>query len=167
MNLAQLNQHIDDEHEETIDPAEQIISWFKKTQKRVISPFKRANSTSTTSNRNSVTAGSSSSNPINLIANTLNILQQPEKLISGLQTAGGFVEQSSSSSSKSMHGGNVGTMQGSPAVPTGYSSSGGESDPETGVSRSHWQRETINDFCSIEGCGKSLGLRNGKVNCRK
>ncbi|VEU23080.1 DEKNAAC104171 [Brettanomyces naardenensis] len=35
------------------------------------------------------------------------------------------------------------------------------------VPRSHWQKPSGNDFCHTEGCNKSLGLKNGLINCRK
>ncbi|KAJ3074321.1 hypothetical protein HK102_005816, partial [Quaeritorhiza haematococci] len=48
VSLAQLNQHLDDEHNEEEDPAELLLNWFRKTQRRVISPFSRAAKTATT-----------------------------------------------------------------------------------------------------------------------
>ena len=40
-------------------------------------------------------------------------------------------------------------------------------DPDEIVTRTHWQRQGINDSCSDPACGRRLGTANGKVNCRK
>ncbi|ROT36128.1 VAC1 protein [Sodiomyces alkalinus F11] len=39
-------------------------------------------------------------------------------------------------------------------------------DPDELITRSHWQRQTINDRCTDPLCGKGLGPVNGSVNCR-
>ncbi|KAI9756543.1 MAG: hypothetical protein M4579_003802 [Chaenotheca gracillima] len=40
-------------------------------------------------------------------------------------------------------------------------------DPDEAVTRTHWQRSGPNDLCSEPMCGKSLGVVNGNINCRK
>jgi rabenosyn-5 len=35
------------------------------------------------------------------------------------------------------------------------------------VTKAHWQRESDQDYCSLRGCRKPLGVRFGKYNCRK
>ncbi len=40
-------------------------------------------------------------------------------------------------------------------------------DPDDVITRSHWQRTGINDFCTDPACGKRLGAVNGSINCRK
>ncbi|KAI8812034.1 FYVE zinc finger-domain-containing protein [Cladochytrium replicatum] len=35
------------------------------------------------------------------------------------------------------------------------------------INRSHWLPEYASEVCMLEGCGKTLGLRNGKHNCRR
>ncbi|KAM0284026.1 hypothetical protein ACHAQH_002221 [Verticillium albo-atrum] len=39
-------------------------------------------------------------------------------------------------------------------------------DPDELISRSHWQRQTMNDRCTDPLCGKNLGAVNGSINCR-
>lgn len=38
---------------------------------------------------------------------------------------------------------------------------------EANMFRNHWQRESGNDYCAAHACKRSLGLLNGKVNCRR
>ncbi|CAJ2512552.1 Uu.00g055670.m01.CDS01 [Anthostomella pinea] len=40
-------------------------------------------------------------------------------------------------------------------------------DPDDLITRSHWQRQGINDACTEPACGKRLGAVNGSVNCRQ
>ncbi|KAJ1534250.1 carboxypeptidase Y-deficient, partial [Nowakowskiella sp. JEL0078] len=42
-----------------------------------------------------------------------------------------------------------------------------EADFDRMITKNHWQHEAGNDICSYNSCGKSLGLRSGKNNCRK
>ncbi|QPG74257.1 hypothetical protein FOA43_001582 [Brettanomyces nanus] len=35
------------------------------------------------------------------------------------------------------------------------------------IPRAHWQKPSGNSYCHYEGCNKNLGLKNGQVNCRK
>ncbi|RPA94475.1 hypothetical protein L873DRAFT_1830280 [Choiromyces venosus 120613-1] len=42
-----------------------------------------------------------------------------------------------------------------------------ERDPDYLVTRTHWQRSTIDDYCLEPVCRKPLGAVNGSVNCRK
>ncbi|KAG7102564.1 Vacuolar segregation protein PEP7 like [Verticillium longisporum] len=39
-------------------------------------------------------------------------------------------------------------------------------DPDELITRSHWQRQTMNDRCTDPLCGKNLGAVNGSINCR-
>ncbi|PWW76397.1 hypothetical protein C7212DRAFT_294223 [Tuber magnatum] len=42
-----------------------------------------------------------------------------------------------------------------------------ERDPDYLVTRAHWQRSTMDDYCLDPVCRKPLGAVNGSVNCRK
>lgn len=42
-----------------------------------------------------------------------------------------------------------------------------ERDPDYLVTRAHWQRSTMDDYCLDPVCQKPLGAVNGSVNCRK
>ncbi|CRK34461.1 hypothetical protein BN1723_014855 [Verticillium longisporum] len=39
-------------------------------------------------------------------------------------------------------------------------------DPDELITRSRWQRQTMNDRCTDPLCGKNLGAVNGSINCR-
>jgi hypothetical protein len=43
----------------------------------------------------------------------------------------------------------------------------GHVDPDELITRKHWQRTTMDDFCTDPTCGKSLGPIVGSINCRK
>jgi len=51
-----------------------------------------------------------------------------------------------------------------PALPTPERAT---PDPDEVITRAHWQRPGLNDFCLDPGCEKRLGATNGKINCRK
>lgn len=40
-------------------------------------------------------------------------------------------------------------------------------DPDEIITKSHWQRSGLNDFCTDPTCDRRLGAVNGSVNCRK
>ncbi|KAK8119106.1 FYVE zinc finger [Apiospora kogelbergensis] len=40
-------------------------------------------------------------------------------------------------------------------------------DPDDIITKSHWQRPTMNDPCTEPSCDKRLGAVNGSINCRK
>jgi rabenosyn-5 len=40
-----------------------------------------------------------------------------------------------------------------------------ERDPDYFVTRAHWQRSTMDDYCLDPVCRKPLGAVNGSVNC--
>ncbi|KAL7629871.1 carboxypeptidase Y-deficient [Parahypoxylon ruwenzoriense] len=40
-------------------------------------------------------------------------------------------------------------------------------DPDDIITKSHWQRQSLNDLCTDPACGKRLGAVNGSINCRQ
>lgn len=38
-------------------------------------------------------------------------------------------------------------------------------DPDSVVTRTHWQRTTANDYCLEPSCRRPLGAINGSINC--
>ncbi|KAI2614813.1 VAC1 protein [Hypoxylon fragiforme] len=40
-------------------------------------------------------------------------------------------------------------------------------DPDDIITKSHWQRQGLNDSCTDPACGKRLGAVNGSINCRQ
>ncbi|KAI8959926.1 hypothetical protein F5Y11DRAFT_286433 [Daldinia sp. FL1419] len=40
-------------------------------------------------------------------------------------------------------------------------------DPDDIITKTHWQRQGINDLCTDPACGKRLGAVNGSINCRQ
>ncbi|RKO90920.1 FYVE zinc finger-domain-containing protein [Blyttiomyces helicus] len=140
VSLAQLNRHIDDLHSED-DTKEAILSWLRRTQRRVAAPFTRA------AQKTSETLTSLTLDRITQpIAAGVGVVPPTFELNPNGTPTGGIREELT----REMGG-------------------AGESDPgvETPINRGHWQREGANDVCASAGCGKSLGMRNGKHNCRR
>ncbi|KAI2774495.1 hypothetical protein F4815DRAFT_397886 [Daldinia loculata] len=40
-------------------------------------------------------------------------------------------------------------------------------DPDDIITKTHWQRQGLNDLCTDPACGKRLGAVNGNINCRQ
>ncbi|KAH7324943.1 FYVE zinc finger-domain-containing protein [Stachybotrys elegans] len=53
-----------------------------------------------------------------------------------------------------------------PTVAAGRAPPDSPMDPDSVITRSHWQRSTTHDFCTDPTCGKGLGPINGSINCR-
>lgn len=51
--------------------------------------------------------------------------------------------------------------------PTTSTSEPAAPDPDDIITKTHWQRRSLDDRCSEPACGKRLGPNNGSVNCRK
>lgn len=132
-SLALLNQHLDDEHPEEGELGAMFGSWFRKTQKKVVSAVGK-------------TVSRSSSFADNVHHQYLN----------------GPPPQSSGSSSTQNNAMGLG-----PNSTVVYVGGASETLTEAHVTRKHWQRESPNDMCSNAKCKKTLGLINGRSNCRK
>ena len=138
VNLAQLNQHLDDAHTED-DTADAVISWFRKTHRAVAAPLTRAAQRTTST----------------LSALTLDKIAQPiTETISGAPPFELNRNPDTATPTSAITPASNGAA--SPAI-----------DGDAIITRKHWQRESANDKCSFEQCGKPLGLRSGKINCRK
>ena len=139
VNLAQLNRHLDDAHMED-DTADAVISWFRRTHRTIAAPLNRAAQKTTAT----------------LSAFTLDKIAQP------------ITEQITGAPQFELNRGEVATPTGTlTPVSAGVSSPSSLAEGEHLITRTHWQREGSADKCSFEGCAKLLGLRTGKVNCRK
>lgn len=139
VNLAQLNRHLDDAHVED-DTADAVISWFRRTHRTLAAPLNRA------AQKTSAT----------LSAFTLDKIAQPiTETISGTPQF------------ELNRDGEMPTPTGALTPASAGTSSPVIADGEHLITRKHWQREGPADKCSYDGCGKPLGLRTGKVNCRK
>ncbi|KAI9207659.1 FYVE zinc finger-domain-containing protein [Polychytrium aggregatum] len=137
-NLYQLNQHLDDMHNED-DTSAAIFSFLRKTKEKVINPLSKAARDATTS----------------LSFDKMNILSNMDKL--GLVSNPIELNPNSMASPSGSSG----------SQPQGSTGPAEIRDPEFGLKKTHWQRETGNDLCSTPGCGRALGLRFGKQNCRR
>ncbi|KAJ3128841.1 carboxypeptidase Y-deficient [Nowakowskiella sp. JEL0407] len=117
LNLAALNQHIDNIHpEETDDTKNILVDWFKKTQKTILDPISKA-------------AKRTEANLNGMNLDRLNAVVKGEAVLVGENED--------------------------------------ELEADRMITRSHWQAETGSDYCTIINCGKQLGLRSGKHNCRR
>ncbi|KAL2911890.1 carboxypeptidase Y-deficient [Polyrhizophydium stewartii] len=142
--LGQLNRHIDLNHpEDTRDPTDMLLSWFRKTQTKVKSNWQKLG--------------------IDRLADGIKgSAQAPLDLIKGLEpfelNPNSALESPGSPSMDGVGGGRLSFADANASA---------ASLGEQAVSRAHWQRESPDDRCAIAGCGRALGIIAGSHNCRK
>ena len=175
VSLLQLNQHLDDVHNQADrDPTLIIKDWFKKTSRNFNQAAQQATST----------FGQLRLDKLNLDRVLSNATLESNYYMDAPST-----EQSSDRAAQSFDGvkervlrrtesqvNYSSPMQAqnsdvSPAIQLVVNQAkhkrvlSGDKGFESLVTKSHWQRETGNDLCSIKSCRKALGIIYGKFNC--
>jgi len=147
VSMGQLNQHLDDAHAAAEEAS--VVAWLKKTQRKVVA-----------------TANPLTKELSRIVQKSPSIPLGLEQRLAGAARKGSLASLQQTPSIN--NGGNAGL-----ASPVPQSPSIAPQTPQTPqskqvmVTKTHWQRETDQDYCSLRGCSRPLGVRFGKCNCRK